>query len=346
MEMTHKVTFRQVTRIVFNVIIQYLNFDDIMSLITALNLQTTRLDYGTIKLAHLNQVEYVFKNKHHFNYLGLVIFGVNLEEKKIKFNKSVKRLKLNRIQIYYIPDLNHLSNLQRLKITNNPIKTINKNISTSIEHLNLSYNKIRSMKNIDRLTRLKTLDLSCNYITKINYLDYSTQITELDLSNNGLQIIDGLSKLIHLTKLNLSNNKIKKIQNLAVLGNLKELILINNKIENLENLDNLTKIVYLNLCCNKVNRIQHLNNCRSLVILDLRNNKIDKIENLEWNRNLEILLLANNHISLLDNIFHLKNITVLDLGLNPIYTVDDKKLKDCFIHLQKLYLPNLPTLFN
>ena len=82
MEITHKVTFRQVASIVFNDIIQYLNFDEIMSLITALNLQTTRLDYGTINLEHLNQVEYVLKNKHHFNSLGLVIFGVDLEENK------------------------------------------------------------------------------------------------------------------------------------------------------------------------------------------------------------------------------------------------------------------------
>lgn len=333
-------TFKQVVSVTYNNIIKFLDFDDIKNLITALNLQFVKFDYDTITLDNLNHVEYLLKRKWHFNYLGLTIIGVNLDQKRLTFNKSVKHLILEQIQTNHIPNINHLSNLQSFSIKNNRLKYINKTLPPNIEHLDLSFNEIKKIKNINHLTKLVTLDLSCNYhLTIIDNLDNLINLTEINLSNNKIRIIDRFDKLVNLTKINLSNNRITTIENLDKQTALRELILTNNKIVKIENLNNLTEMTYLNISCNKINMIQNLYNCRNLQVLDLRNNCIDIIDNLEHNKHLKILLLANNNISLLTNIFHLKDITTLDLGSNPIHDVDEEGIKQNFVHLEELYLP-------
>lgn len=319
---------------------QYLFFEDLQSIIIALNLQPKKCDYSTLRVDYIDQVEYILRRKCHFNYLGLVIFGVNLEYTKLKFNKYIKYLRLEQVQSLYIPNMNHLLNLQRLEIINNQLNSINKNLPSNIEYLDLSFNILKGIKNLHRLTKLTTLNLSFNcFISDIINIENLTKLTDVNLSNNRILTISGLDKLVNITTLDLSNNKLTKIENLGNLVNLQHLFLNNNKIRIIQNLDHFTQLKTLNLAFNKINKIQNIKYCGELITLDLKNNQIIEIENLERNRCLQVLVLTSNRITDVENIFHLKFITTLELKFNPIINLNIEEIKKSFVNLKDLMLP-------
>ena len=65
-----------------------------------------------------------------------------------------------------------------------------------------------------QLTNVKVLDLSFNMLTRIEQMDTLTNLRKLTLANNEISEIDGLAKQINLKYLNLSANKIRKIENI------------------------------------------------------------------------------------------------------------------------------------
>lgn len=115
-------TFKQVASVVYKDIVKFLDFDDIKSLVTALNLQFTKFDYDTLILIHEDKTDFVQKHKKYFIYLRLLIF----QYVKLKFNKNVKHIELKVAHTDFTPNMNHLLNLQSLVITNNQKSHISK----------------------------------------------------------------------------------------------------------------------------------------------------------------------------------------------------------------------------
>lgn len=62
---------------------------------------------------------------------------------------------------------------------------------------------------LKQLTNLRKLDLSFNKLMKIDNLDTLKELRELNLSYNQIDYIDGLNKLPNLRVLNLDHNRIK-----------------------------------------------------------------------------------------------------------------------------------------
>jgi hypothetical protein len=92
-----------------------------------------------------------------------------------------------------------------------------------LQILFLQSNKIKAMKNLQKLIHLRSLNLSDNHIENITEIGILKSLEEIDLSINQIKMIPALTQLNRLKKLNLSGNPIQKLRNLHVLESLTEL---------------------------------------------------------------------------------------------------------------------------
>jgi protein phosphatase 1 regulatory subunit 7 len=92
--------------------------------------------------------------------------------------------------------------------------------------LDVSFNQIRLIENVDKLTCLSEFYIANNKLTDIP-LEISTikQITLLELGANRLREITNLDSLTNLTSLWIGKNKITEIKGLDKLVNLRKLSL-------------------------------------------------------------------------------------------------------------------------
>jgi internalin A len=194
---------------------------------------------------------------------------------------------------------------------------------TDLWYLDLSWNGITRIENLDKLRDLQELDLSCNGITCIENLDNSPYLHYLDLSWNRITRIENLDKLTNLQYLDLSRNQITRIENLDNSTDLQYLYLSENKITRLENLDKLPDLQKLDLSRNQITRIENLDNSTDLQHLYLSENKITRIENLDELSNLQELNLNHNQITRLENLDKLPDLQKLDLSKNQITRLEN-----------------------
>ncbi|XP_029346002.1 peroxidasin homolog isoform X1 [Acyrthosiphon pisum] len=154
--------------------------------------------------------------------------------------------------------------------------------------LDLSDNKIRDteLKSLAHLTDLQHLDLSYNKIRDIESLAHLTELETLHLSNNNISEVKNgaFANLSKLQALFLHRNKIENIETGAFnnLTSLKELHLYYNNIHklDLEMFKGLTKLNKLFLSGNKIDNIETgaFNNLTSLEVLHLDYNNIHKLD--------------------------------------------------------------------
>ena len=81
---------------------------------------------------------------------------------------------------------------------------------TSLQKLNLSFNKITTIQGLDNVTKLRVLNLYGNQITTTQGLEKLTNLQELNLGKNQITKIEGLEKLTDLKILDVSKNNISE----------------------------------------------------------------------------------------------------------------------------------------
>lgn len=86
---------------------------------------------------------------------------------------------------------------------------------------------------LKQFTNLKKLDLSFNKIARIDNLDTLSGLRELNLSYNRIEQIENLNKMPNLKILVLDNNKIKQLENIRSLRKLEVLSVTGNILEDL-----------------------------------------------------------------------------------------------------------------
>lgn len=79
-------------------------------------------------------------------------------------------------------------------------------------YLDLSFNKIKHIKNIDALVNLVELYFVQNRISKIENLDKLVNLDNLELGANKIRVIENLDTLTKLQKLWLGKNKITRLE--------------------------------------------------------------------------------------------------------------------------------------
>ncbi len=136
----------------------------------------------------------------------------------------------NRISTFEVKEENTV--LQRLDLQNNRLSFLPSSITKlkELEYLNLSKNKMKTLRNLTGLANLQELDLSRNSFAQIPLL-YSNEPKNsfrVDLSANRIKVLDFERVNKNITELILSHSTISSIENLIKLPNLKKLNLRGN----------------------------------------------------------------------------------------------------------------------
>ncbi|XP_043078490.1 nischarin isoform X1 [Puntigrus tetrazona] len=124
--------------------------------------------------------------------------------------------------------------LTTLDMSRNFIRCIDESVKLipEVEFLDLSYNKLSLVENLQHLYNLVHLDLSFNKLTVLEGVHTKLgNIKTLNLSGNQLETLSGLSKLYSLVNLDLSSNRLAQldeIKNIGTLPCLEKLSLNNN----------------------------------------------------------------------------------------------------------------------
>ncbi len=148
---------------------------------------------------------------------------------------------------------------------------------TWLEHLDLSYNKISKIENLNQLVNLTRLFINHNEIGKIEGLEQLCKLKSLHIRSNQIKKIRGLEKLKNLEILDCSSNQIFEIEDIGNLHKLKILSLNSNQIVKIKNITKLQKLQRLNLSLNQIKNIIKLQKLTNLQYLNLSQNPIQDI---------------------------------------------------------------------
>lgn len=99
---------------------------------------------------------------------------------------------------------------------------------TALKELNLSFNYITKIENLETLVNLEVLSLFSNHITKIENLETLEKLVILSIGNNHIATFDGVSFIAFCSIL--VNNLIQQIERLRFVSSLKVLNLEGNPI--------------------------------------------------------------------------------------------------------------------
>jgi len=128
-------------------------------------------------------------------------------------------------------------------LADNGIEEITEDLSClkNLQELNLSFNKLKKIDNLEWLSFLKKLDLGNNEIIEIYNLDRLTSLVDLHLGYNKIKNTKWLEKLTNLTSLKLQHNEIDDLSWIKDLLKLEELKMEFNKLDesDLEDISNL-----------------------------------------------------------------------------------------------------------
>lgn len=190
--------------------------------------------------------------------------------------------------------------MEDLDFYDNRINHISSSISklVNLKSLDLSFNKIKNIKNIEALTKLENLYFVQNKIREIKNLDTLKSLKNLELGGNKIEEInEGLHQLTSLTQLWLGKNRIHKLQNLSSLTNLRVLSIQSNRITKIEGLEMLVNLEELYLSHNGIAKIENLDNNKNLQVLDMTSNKLTSLDNMSHLTKLTDFWCSYNQIS-------------------------------------------------
>uniref|UniRef100_A0A7S1PG35 Protein phosphatase 1 regulatory subunit 7 n=1 Tax=Percolomonas cosmopolitus TaxID=63605 RepID=A0A7S1PG35_9EUKA len=203
--------------------------------------------------------------------------------------QKLKILDLYDNEIDFIPtELNELKSLEKLDLSFNKIRSIKPLDGRKLVNLRQLYlvnNKIKKMIDFSHFQKMHLLEMGANRIREIRGLENGgpcETLTELWLGKNKIADISGLHKLKNLKTLSLQSNRLTKISGLENLRNLEQLLLSENDIEEVTGLDNLTKLKLLDLSYNKrLSTIHGIDNLSNLEELWFSANSIQDYDELK-----------------------------------------------------------------
>lgn len=259
------------------------------------------------------------------------------------YESDTTYIDLINLRIRHLEDLNlgRFTHLESLCLRQNLIESISdtRDLPDSVEDLDFYDNRINHISSsIKHLVNLRSFDLSFNNIKTIKNLETLTQLTDLYFVQNRIREIKNLDTLTKLRNLELGGNKVEKLENLDLLVGLEQLWVGKNKIPRLENLDCVINLRVLSIQSNRLTKIEGLDKLVNLEELYLSHNAITKIENLTHNTKLNVLDVTSNRISTLENLDHLTALTDFWCSYNQV-----SSFKEVESQLSKL--PELDTVY-
>ncbi|CAK9435616.1 uncharacterized protein LODBEIA_P03430 [Lodderomyces beijingensis] len=194
--------------------------------------------------------------------------------------------------------------LEELDFYDNRINHISSSIQhlANLKNLDLSFNKIKNIKNLEALVKLENLYFVANKIREIKNLETLTKVTNLELGSNKIEVIENIDKLVDLAQLWLGKNRIRKLQNLDTLVNLRVLSIQSNRITKMEGLEHLVSLEELYLSHNGIQKLEGLQNNLNLQVLDVTSNKLTELSGLKHLTKLTDFWCSYNQISSFENV--------------------------------------------
>ena len=275
--------------------------------ITITETKSTNTNYN-INLNSFNKEYFESSNKLNYDFDLDNNITKNIYKKYLLNCRDKNHLNLKEIitQEIQMDQLTNTSNIDKLELS-------------FIQKIELSTEKLSSIKNLFLFKNLKECNFANNNISSINLQDIiqnaqnikyqfddKTQLSKYysELRNNSL-----VNSLIIL---NLSTN------NLAQISSLKQFNCLSN----------------LNISYNSLKEIPILPS--SIIILNLQNNLIETIKNIPFQT--EELNLIGNHIKKVTNLKNNYQLKILNLGRNLINNIDN--IAEELMFIEELYLYN------
>lgn len=200
-----------------------------------------------------------------------------------------------------IPDLRleRFPQVQRLRLRQNLIQRIEglSVLAGTLTDIEFYDNLISHISGLDDLTNLTSLDLSYNKIKHIKNVNHLVNLTDLFFVSNKISRIEGLDGLNQLRNLELASNRIRKLENLDALPALEQLWLASNKITELTGLGALTNLRLLSVQSNRIRDLSPLKELPQLEELYMSHNGLESLEGIENNTKLRVLEISNNQIT-------------------------------------------------
>ena len=157
----------------------------------------------------------------------------NLKVLILKNNRitAIKNLEfLTKLKVLILGDSGGLENKVGYELLNS---SLDKYVEDKSELSKFKSNRIKEIKNLEKLTNLEILNLDSNQIHKIRGLEKLKNLKQLFLRNNRITEIKGLENLRNLEVLDISYNRIKVIEGLENKENLVQLNLAFNEIDDI-----------------------------------------------------------------------------------------------------------------
>ncbi|CAM6101511.1 unnamed protein product [Calypogeia fissa] len=181
-----------------------------------------------------------------------------------------------------VPILEVFACLTVLDISFNKISSMKgiSQVTDKLKELYLSNNDMVEITEVDHLKELQILELGANRIRELNGIQNLTQLKELWLGRNRIKTVD-MCGLKSLTRISVQNNRLTSMLGFQECVLLEELYLSNNFISVMEGLSTLTKLRILDVSTNKLETIQDIGNLNKLEDLWLNDNNISSLDELE-----------------------------------------------------------------
>ena len=228
--------------------------------------------------------------------------------------------------------LERFTRLERLCLRQNAIQSIElpSSIGDTLQELDLYDNLISHVKGFYDMKKLTSLDLSFNKIKHIKNVNHLKTLKELYFVQNRISKIENLEGLSNITMIELAANRIREIENLEPLQALEELWLGKNKITEIKNLSSFSSLRLLDLKSNRLTAISGLDSLTNLEELYISHNAITAISGLGSNAKLRVIDISNNSIEHLENIAHLEKLEEFWASSNRIsdFREVERELKD------------------
>ncbi|GMM36938.1 type 1 protein phosphatase-activating protein [Saccharomycopsis crataegensis] len=282
------------------------------------------------------------------DYIELIHLKIrSLKDLQLGRFKNAESICLRQNLLESVSDVKHYNaeKLVELDLYDNRIDHISSHINelVNLTTLDLSFNKIKNIKNLDNLVKLENLYLIQNKISDIKNLSTLQNLKNLELGGNRIQTISAeLLTLPSIEKLWLGKNRITKLENLDKLKNLKILSIQSNRISKIEGLEHCENLEEFYISHNNLTKLEGLDKNVKLTTIDITGNKIQKLENLDHLEELTDLWASSNLIEDFENIGQaLKNCKQIDTVYfenNPVH------LKNLTSYRRKIKLYLNPSL--
>lgn len=225
--------------------------------------------------------------------------------------QNLEYLRLNKNQIFHLPNDLDLPALRLLDLSGNLLRVVPKNAfrtMTRLQWLYLHDNSIDiiELRSMSALSKIEHINMRNNRLRSLeNWMPNSKELSDINLQGNLIETLnpDFLKNSANLKTLQLSNNKISEIESRTFANNrkLQELNLSNNLLNQFpEAFENLQELKFLDISHNNIRDLQPfaLSSLPSLKELRMSNNKLSEVPQNTFKDllNLEFLDLNDNQV--------------------------------------------------